>query len=342
MSLTLNWRQKLINLVLTVLLIISHTALINAQTKPSKCAPPEKSDWERDGLRGRVKSTQTYKTWFTSDEKSGKLVEQRSVFPEEGAAYGSNGNRDGGGEVIHAPYDGKQLDSIRYLCDKHDRLKEIRFVATDGTSYARTGYLYDEKGFKKEKTDYFPDGSVERKETYNYDDAGNLIEEIEKQQVHPEHFNPKRYDVYVTTNAIFKWDSRKNKIEEKHFYPDGSLYATWIYKYDSKNRLIKETRTDKTGRLEDLWFHVYDRAGRPLAELHYANFCRERDGSFCKGTVHVEDGVFYYATKTIFKYDHRGNWIKQTEFTRGSKPDPGTWVISSILYRKLSYYKPGR
>jgi len=335
MSLTFDWRQKLVFPILVVGLL-GCCVFANAQTSASSCAPKEKSDWERDGLRGRVRFMRTYRTVFKRSDKSGKFLEQRSVLDEEKVAYDSYGNRNGGGEVIHVP-SGKELASISYVCDEQSRVREIRFVAKDGTSYSRTGYLYDQKGRAKEKSDYFPDGSLERKETYTYDVAGNLIEENDKQEVHPEHFTPKRYDVYVTTKATFKYDARKNKIEEKHFYPDGSLYATWIHKYDSKDRLIKETRTDKRGRLEDQFFYGYDRAGKLLTEFHYANFCYEKDGNFCRGNVNSGDGIFYYATKTTYKYDRRGNWAKQSEFTRGGERDTGAWAPSSVLYREISY-----
>ena len=169
-------------------------------------------------------------------------------------------------------------------------------------------------------------------------DNGKAIEEIVTTRVHPEHFRPERYDVYVTTKRTYRYDARGNKIEEKHFYPNGSLYGTWFFTYDPNDRLIKETRMDRLGRLQDQDFYEYHADGRPLNHVSFTNSCITRAGDFCKGYISSGDGFFYYATKSQFQYDSQGNWIKQTDWHMEGEVKKPKWVLTTIFDREITYY----
>ena len=69
----------------------------------------------------------------------------------------SSGNRNGGGEVIHVP-PGSELAFIKYVCNEQRKLKEIRFVAKDGTSYPRTVSCMTMRVAKKKRAFTFPMG----------------------------------------------------------------------------------------------------------------------------------------------------------------------------------------
>ena len=167
---------------------------------------------------------------------------------------------------------------------------------------------------------------------------GKAIEEIVTTHVHPEHFSPRRYDVYITTRGTYRYDTRGNKIEEKHFHANGSIYATWFFTYDSNDRVIKETRMDQLGRIEDQSFYEYHPDGRPLIRVNFTNSCITQAGEFCKGNISSGDAFFSYATKTKYQYDSQGNWIKQTDWHMDGEVKKPKWAFNSIFEREITYY----
>jgi hypothetical protein len=236
------------------------------------------------------------------------------------------------------PLDPNDEHIVEYECDGPTRIKEIRYRRKKDPSFKKTVWAYHD-GIKTERADYFADGTFEKSEKYGYDEKGNLIEEIFKQQVHPEHFSPKKHDVYITTKRTFGYDGQSNRTSETHYRPDGSLYAIWMFKYDSRNRLVKDTRKDNLGRLQDQYFYKYDSHNRLVEEKHYANFCITRNNEFCKGTLNSGDGVFYYLTKITYEYDRRGNWVKQRHFAMGGQSGSQVYQPVHMLIRRIIYYK---
>lgn len=256
---------------------------------------------------------------------------------EEEAGYDFHGNRIYWRNVNYLPLDPADKVIVEYVCEGR-RIAEVKYKRSTESSFRKTVYRYDQKGRDIEQAEFFPDGTLERLESYSYDNGSNRIEVIAKQQVHPEHFNPKRYDVYVTTKTTFEYDRNQNKTKEFFFSPDGSRYATWLFLYDTKNRLIKETHIDKIGQLDDQFIYRYNRKGQLNEEWHYANFCVERNGQMCKGRVNSGDGVFYYLTKTIYQYDRVGNWIHQQQYSMGGDNKILRFEPDHVLARQISYY----
>lgn len=323
-------------LVRAILVALTFAFSVNGQTPASPCEPPKRSDWVRDELKGHVKTIREFHTWFLPSKTTGRL-EKKPRRLESETQYDANGDRDGGGEVFHVPGD-MEVTSINYVCGSNGRPKELRFGAKDGSTYPRTTYAYDENNRRTEEIYYYQNGSIQGKAIYVYDTAGNLIEEVNTTHVHPEHFMPKRYDVYITTKRTFKYDAKGNQIEEKHFHADGSIYGTWSRSFDSSGRLIKETRLDKLGRLENQDFYEYHTDGKLLTEINFDNSCSTHAGDFCKGNISSGDGFFYYATKTKYYYDSQGNWIKQVHSDMEGKAKKPAWKLSKVVEREITYY----
>ena len=173
----------------TVLIVLWST-LLGAQTIDPPCKPAQQTDWERDGLRGHVKAIRTFKTWFRQDQET-KLITKGTPELEEEASYNSKGIQISGKNTNYLPVDPNDRVIVEYGCDSSNRIAEIRYKHLKESSFRRTVYSFDEKGRDREQAEYFADGTLERLETYSYDDNGNRIEVIAKQQVHPEHFSPR-------------------------------------------------------------------------------------------------------------------------------------------------------
>jgi antitoxin component YwqK of YwqJK toxin-antitoxin module len=321
-------------LLAPIILIILGLSFTTAQAIAQECAPTKRTDWELNDLEGRVKTISTFKAWYPEGSKK-----TPSKFElEEKVKYDRAGNQLVWENVNYLPLDPADKLTSLFTCDSNNRIIEIKTVRADKSLLKRTTYRYDAKGNEAEMAHYFPDGILERKEEYIYDQKGNIIEQRDTQQSHPEHFIPKRYDVYIKTKVTCKYDDKNNKIEEKHFYPDGSLFGTWTYKYDLQDRLIKETRFDKQGRLEDQDIYLYSKNGLLREKLEYMNFCYKRDGTMCEGDIHTAKGTFYYATRTVYEYDRRGNWIRETEFSIKDGNKRLRYELSTVMYRRILYY----
>lgn len=314
--------------VIGILLIVLNSTVGAAQIVDPPCEPVQKSDWEKDGLRGRVRTVRTFKAW------SSKGIPEL----EEEANYDSIGNQTSWKNPNYLPLDPKDKLVVEYACDSSNRIAEIRYRRITDASFRRTVYTYDENGRDREQAEYFADGILESLVTYFYNDKGNRTEELTKEQVHPEHFRPMRYDVYVTTRTTYEYNNQGNKIKESHFSPDGSPYSTWLFRYDARNRLVNELRFDKIGRAQSEFIFKYDKKGRRREEWDYQNFCYERNGEMCKGIIDSGNAKFYYLTKTTYEYDRNGNWSTQRQFSMGGEKNTPRFELDHTLTRLISYY----
>ena len=329
--------QFRMKLLLSTFVFSSLISVVSAQSTGSPCTPLGDTDWGLVELCGRVKQVRVYKSWFKKDEKSGRVIEGKREL-EEQASYDRSGNQITFSSINKGPDGGEVLSPMKTF-DSKNRMIEIRYTRPNGSFALWSKYAYDDKGNKVEEARYFPDGTLEWRARYVLDDRGNKIEEVLTVQAHPEHFTPKRYDVYVTTKRLFKYDGKNNQIEETHLYPNGSLYATWTRTFDAANRLLRELRIDKIGRPEELKLNTYDSRGNLLEETHYTNFCYNRDDSMCEGSLITDAGVFYYGTKTVYEYDGIGNWIKQMEYTIYESDGLKKFEPSTGMYRQIVYFK---
>jgi hypothetical protein len=146
-----------------------------------------------------------------------------------------------------------------------------------------------------------------------YDNLNNLIEE--------QFFTSGEY---LETNKIrnriqFKYDSKNNLIEKNYADADSvTINRTEQYFYNDKKQLIREIRLNKstyknTDDARDYEERNYFYDNERLIKLIYKN--------------NVETKTITFA----YKFDKRGNWIKQTKSVDG-KP-------LYIWKRKIEYYK---
>lgn len=323
-----------------MLFLIFWATLCAGQTPRPICLPAliPTTDRERHDIKGRVKVMRRFAVWFRKDEQTGRIIQGKPQLEEE-VKFDAEGNLTDWQNRNVVPYDPNNTTVVEYECDGPTRIKEIRFRQSKEPAFKKTVYGYDDNGLKTDEAKYFADGTLETLVKYKYDQEGNLIEEILKQHVHPEHFIPKRYDVYVTTRRTFGYDSLRNKISETHYRPNGSFYARWVFEYDHRKNLIKETRIDNLGRLEHQYFYKFDDHNRLVEEKKYDNSCYKRNNEFCDGVVNSGEGIFHYLTKTIYEYDRNGNLVRERQLSMGGDSGSRRYTPDHTIIRKIVYYQ---
>jgi len=221
--------------------------------------------WEREELKGKVKSIRIEELQHTYGSGKRELEKQITFDPE------GNCLRTVNPDAVEKEYscrEPKPSYAFNASCNPTER---VGLAGEWGIT--KTTYLYNEEGKLKEQAVYSSeDGILLWKVVYVYDDKGDAVEEARTIQEHPEHFRPPRYDVYRTTRSAFKHDERGNVIEELSYKYDGSLYARYVRAYDTGNRFIKTQRFDKEGKLEEEHTLTYDSYGNLINEQSYRDY----------------------------------------------------------------------
>ena len=119
------------------------------------------------------------------------------------------------------------------------------------------------------------------KETYKYDDKGNLIEWY-------------YYELHDGLAATYKYDAKGNLIEEISYSHAGVGNTT--YKYDAKGNKIEEN-SYFIGLLDRKYTMKYD-----------------AKGNLIEGNSYEADGSLDYKYTFKYEFDEKGNWIKRITF----------------------------
>ena len=167
--------------------------------------------------------------------------------------------------------------------------------------YIDSYIIFNSKGYKIEENHYTSKGSLDNKETFNYDENGNKIEE----------------NNYISDGLLFcKWINKfnlKGKIIESNFYYlDGSLGGKNIFNYNEIENQIEESSYKSNGNLE--WKHtaMFDTKGNQINFIGY-----KPDGSL--------------DWKDTYKYDKKGNLIEENSFeSDGSLKWKKTYIYNLI------------
>ncbi len=121
------------------------------QTGGNQCVPTNESDWKLQDLKGKVKTVRTFKTWFSKNEKTRKIVEGEQELEDE-FRYDSKGKQVAWKNTNYLPADPENVITPVYTFDDTNRL--IKTVRTD----------------KKNR--------LEELKIYTFDNAGRLLEEL--------------------------------------------------------------------------------------------------------------------------------------------------------------------
>jgi len=193
--------------------------------------------------------------------------------------------------------------------DKGNKVESTEYQ--NGGLVFKTSYKYADKENKMEWNRCHADGGLHQKGIFNYDEIGNIIE-----------------DIFYNSNGVVGkfthvYDDNGNKIEE-NYYPFGDVLSFKnTYKYDYKGNIIERIHNDleSEGSIDD-WKETYKYDDkREMIEWNHDDL----DGGW---------------DKHIYKYiyDETGNWIKQTAFDEFENGIP-----QIITEREIEYYdEPGQ
>lgn len=285
-----------------------------AEEKKYRC------DWERDGLKGKVKTVELY--FYPKENRSEAVKSEEFKMGPYIKKYNSVGNY-----IELSDY--HKIDRVDrrvfYYYDLQNRLIRIKQTSPgSGLDYVdsitwentteyhsfyivesgklRKSYLsYDTLGNKmvEVQSNYMNEMYVSS--TWQYDSLGNNVEHI--------FFSGRRFD----HKFIWKYDFNHNVIEQNKYKSDSSLQHTTYYEYDSTNLLLKETMVDPQGNFNHSITYKYNDQ-RDLIEKSYS--------------FHNPD--WNRIERWEYTYDSVGNPLTEIE-SRDS-------VVVAIRVRKYTYY----
>ena len=184
-------------------------------------------------------------------------------------------------------------------------------------------YKYNDNGVKTEEALLDSDGTISRKQTYQYDDRGNIVEKT-KTDKHS------RYE-----SVCNKYDDKGIKIGEIINKIDSNVTFKETFRYDSSGRLLEESKFAPDNYLEENNFYKYDNRGNiveisGLASIRYHELSENKIGKYKEKFKYNDSGKILeremvsmmLKSNNKFKeqriYDGNGNIIKHLKFINDS------------------------
>jgi len=218
------------------------------------------------------------------------------------------------------------------------RLEWAEISQQDGKAVERPRKLqftttYDEKGNRKEVTNYNLNGSLQDKRIYTRDGEGNLTETIYKA------------DGTMDSKLIYTYDEKGRITGWSVYDAVGSLRRKAIGAYDAHGKPTESAIYNADGSLMNKTVHSYDAEGKQAGHAVYNAAgvlmqTYERNGTEDIVVLYNEDGTFHYRSVSkspTSEFDSHGNWIKQStprSITRAGKSEE----VIAVFYRRITYY----
>ena len=189
--------------------------------------PQSKSDAEKAGLLGRVKSVEWGRIEYPL--KDGRGVEGKKI-PVQITTFNEDGSR---AEVTSFNEVGSLSGKVTYLYDGQGR-----GVGTEGYSVTRQG--------QEEKT-------YRQRSVYTLDERGNRVEEVGYQT-----------DGTISHRHLFKYDAKGNKVEDVYYSWNGTRVGRLVYTFDERGNEVTQTSYDAADAVDFKTVSTYDAQGRKV------------------------------------------------------------------------------
>jgi hypothetical protein len=198
-----------------------------------------RTDWERDGLKGRVHSISINAADL--QKESGKYVEKRRGA-QDLIVYDANG-------------------------------RKVRVEARNGDEVnAKSTFIRDAEGRIAELRTCFPDTDLPcGRAVYSYDSKGNLVEYV---SYAPDAFRRELEPGTPETlfmKIVYSYDRGGRVVERTTYAVGGKIISRDVYAYDAKGDLAGVAEYDSEGRLEAeaTYSHEFDAAGNWVKQTRF-------------------------------------------------------------------------
>lgn len=327
-------------------------------------ASQTKTDKEREGLVGPVKSVQVYLVEFTKkDEGTRHLryrttyntdgnISERVTFDRSGAitakyihTYDGNGRSTGYEEYVGLL--DKTLSGPRrhvYTLNAEGRKVEYIVFESNETIGTRFVYKYDAKGNLIEEQWYAHTGQLGGRTVYTFDDKGNQTSQTAHQADGAVNWkNVSKYDDNGNRTEMLQYDGTTLRYKVLHSYDSkGRILQTEIAEFNSAPGAMRSTHTPEPGKVVYTYddekrskeVATYDASGVLKRKVVYAYDERKNEVGLTmfNGDGSPETG----AIQSIdIEYDSHGNWTRKTHLTRSEKsaePQPYHAELRVISY----------
>lgn len=202
-------------------------------------------------------------------------------------------------------------------------------------------YVYDQENRNIEWTRYRADDSVHQKNTYQYDEKGNVILKVEESGGY-------RFEYKGTYNE-------KGQLVEEVCTRNGEPFDTDTYTYDDQGRVVeycdgtystyhyvyegnvtRKQVLNKKGDVSEEWVYTYDDNGKLVKEEYWEDgelwtvdeYVRDTSGKAMEHNRYdADDGEKKLETKTVNTYDEKGNLTEKKQY------DDENQLVTHYVYK---------
>lgn len=273
------------------------------------------NDWQREELRGRVRSftligfTVTNVDGAVRTNSTGKTVR---TYDERGLGISVVRFAADGSILLrrHFRYDSRG-QWIEWTQEGHD---PNEYSGMNGRRVGRSVRAFDARGNLANRAWYDSDGKLIARDEYRYDGLGRSIEDIGY-----------REDDAVHHGYVYQHDAQGRRVETILYKPGGILWSRATFAYDARGKKVGESRFDAAGAptmrmacafdAGDRWIDMrwYDAKGAPTSRK-----TRAFDGSgrlieeaWYKDGVRVE-------SRMVTLYDAQGRSLAYSVYGPGN------------------------
>jgi len=325
--------------------------LLLALTVPHLLAlNPKFTDAELDGFKDVVKSVSTsiLRSGGDRDAANHPLI----VDPVwcEVCQYDEEGNSVKRGQNLNGRFFG---NTTHYVRDENGSIREK--ILVDGNGQVSQKVMIGPVG-KTEELDY-RDGVLQDRQTFGYDEHGNLIEWLTFDATGKQTASATAaFDQQGHVTEQFDRGSRNNFLHfTQHFNPDTGVETFTNYNEDGTVRL---TYTAKDDQITNYWQQPSDKheygsgvcfntsPKERQCEHHYPDgkvwhqlerFVDEKRHDPIRVELRDETGLLQMAADYEYEFDSRGNWTKRSVWVL--RTDPGQRKLQEVDTRSITYWK---
>ena len=210
---------------------------------------------------------------------------------------------------------GEEVDKLLSIFNEMGNFTE-RIYSKNGKIDSKQTYIYNDQGNIIDKKEYDSDGNLKLQTTYNYDDNGNKIEE-------------NTFGGYQTQKTTYKYDDKGREVESLMTLSfqgiNGSAELRITKEYDQKGNIIEEKNYNNHNKLSSKGIYTYDERGNKIKEI-FINldskkpeekniYIYDKNNNKIEVQEYISENL---SEKTIIKYDEKGNILEEhiTDFNK--------------------------